>query len=96
MCDAPLRHRRDELDLLVLTGAPVKFFANAAHALTRRLQPSPTTVKADDEHVGQCVWPYCNDGYGGSSIRKGHVVAEVNWSGGRAWVHAYHLGQFFL
>jgi hypothetical protein len=21
------------------------------------------------------------------------VVAEVNWSGGRAWVHAYHLEQ---
>jgi hypothetical protein len=30
-----------------------------AHALTRLLRPSPTTVKADDEYVGQCVWPYC-------------------------------------
>jgi hypothetical protein len=38
------------------------------------------------------VWPYCT-GYGERSIRKGHVVAEVNWSGGRAWVHAYHLEQ---
>jgi hypothetical protein len=65
-----------------------------AHALTRLLRPSPTTVKADDEYVGQCVWPYCNDGHGGSSIRKGHVIAEVDWSGGRAWVHAYHLEQF--
>jgi hypothetical protein len=63
-----------------------------AHALTLRLQPSPTTVRADDEQVGQCVWPYCS-GYGETSIRKGHVVAEVNWSSGRAWVHAYHLEQ---
>jgi hypothetical protein len=63
-----------------------------AHALTLRLQPSPTTVRAGDEQVGQCVWPYCS-GYGESSIRKGHVIAEVNWSGGRAWVHAYHLEQ---
>lgn len=38
------------------------------------------------------MWPYCT-GYGERSIRKGHVVAEVNWSGGRAWVHAYHLEQ---
>jgi hypothetical protein len=53
---------------------------------------SPTTVKADDEQVERCVWPYCSD-YGETSIRKGHVVAEVNWSGGRAWVHAYHLEQ---
>jgi hypothetical protein len=63
-----------------------------AHALTMRLQPSPTRVRADDNQVGQCVWPYCS-GYGETSIRKGHVVAEVNWSGGRAWVHAYHLEQ---
>jgi hypothetical protein len=63
-----------------------------AQALTLRLHPSPTTVRADDDQVGQCVWPYCS-GYGETSIRKGHVVAEVNWSGGRAWVHAYHLKQ---
>ena len=61
-----------------------------AHALMLRLQPSPTTVEAEDEQVGQCVWPYCS-GYGETNIRKGHVVAEVNWSGGRVWVHAYHV-----
>ncbi len=32
-CDAPLRHRRDELGLLVLTGVPVRPSANAAVAL---------------------------------------------------------------
>jgi hypothetical protein len=77
---------------LVGDNVPLEDRDAVTNALTLRLQPSPTTVRADDEQVGQCIWPYCG-GYGETSIRKGHVVAQVNWSSGRAWVHAYHLEQ---